>query len=721
MTQPLEQQQEYYIQATAEAPPEQPLVLKQDDVFAVFDRFGDIDSTQYPASGVYHGDTRFLCLSQLLFAGSRPLLLSSSVRRDNVVLAVDLTNPDLYSSDHKLFLARGSLHIYRSQFLWSGALYQRVQIKNFSLQAVRIQLDWNFGADFTDIFEVRGTSRLRHGNRNPPRRENDAVVIHYYGLDGLERRTVIRCPSDPPSLSVEGMHLVTWLEPGTAHSAEVIVAFEQGAQTVDSQKYESGLSRAANRFHDRGSACSVSTTNEQFNAWLERSEADLQMLCTQVQDGIYPYAGTPWFATPFGRDGIWTALECLWTNPAIARGVLRYLTRTQATEVSVEKDSEPGKIIHEAREGEMAALDEIPFGRYYGSVDSTPLYLLLAGAYFKRTGDWDLLEEIWDGIERALDWIDTTGDLDGDGFVEYYRKSKTGLLQQGWKDSVDSIFHRDGTLAEGPIALCEVQGYVYAAKAGLAEVAGMLSGESAAEKLRVEARQLQLRFEDAFWSPELGSYAMALDGEKRRCEVLSSNAGHALYCGIAHKDRAYVVANEFMTDRFYSGWGIRTIAEGESRYNPMSYHNGSVWPHDNAIISAGMSRFGFTELSARVMSGLFQAASSLELSRLPELFCGFRRRSGKMPTLYPTACSPQAWAAGAAFQLLRSCVGLSIDALKRKVILRHPILPDFLDTVYVRNLAVRGAVVDFRLFRSGNTVAVAVDRRVGDLDVLVLT
>ena len=720
MTQPLEQQQQYYIQATVETPPEQPLVLKQDDVFAVFDRFGDIDPMQLPASGVYHGDTRFLCRSQLRFAGSRPLLLSSSVRRDNIVLAVDLTNPDLYSSDNKLFLPRGSLHIYRSQFLWRDALYQRIQIKNFSLQAVEVRLDWEFAADFADIFEIRGTSRLTHGRRNPPRREGDSIVIQYCGLDGLERRTVIRCPTDPHSLSVEGLRLATRLVPAAAHSLEVVVAFEQGGETSRPQDYDSGLSRAAARYEDR-SACSISTSNEQFNAWLQRSDADLQMLSTEMQDGVYPYAGTPWFATPFGRDGIWTALECLWTNPAIARGVLRYLTRTQATGISVEKDSDPGKIIHEAREGEMAAMGEIPFGRYYGSVDSTPLYLMLAGAYFKRTGDRDLLEEIWQGIERALDWVDGPGDVDQDGFVEYYRKSKTGLIQQGWKDSVDSIFHCDGTLAEGPIALCEVQGYVYAAKAGLAEVAGMISGASAAERLRSEASQLRSRFEEAFWSPQLGSYAIALDGEKRRCEVLSSNAGHALYCGIARKDRAYAIAKDFMGDRFYSGWGIRTIAEGEARYNPMSYHNGSIWPHDNAIISGGMSRCGLTELSCRVMNGLFRAAASLELSRLPELFCGFRRRTGKMPTLYPTACSPQAWAAGAAFQLLQSCVGLSINALERKILLRYPVLPDCLETVHVKNLAVGGAVVDFRLFRSGSTVALTVDRRVGELDVLVLT
>ncbi|MCU1338147.1 MAG: amylo-alpha,6-glucosidase [Bryobacterales bacterium] len=721
MSQPLaQQQQQYYILASAEALPETPLVLKHNDVFGVFDRYGDIDTSLQPANGVFFEGTRFLSRSRLRFAASRPLLLSSTVRRDNIVLATDLTNPDLYQEGHGLFLARGSLHIYRSQFLWQDALYQQIEVKNFSREAIEIRLDWEFGADFADIFEVRGTPRERRGQLEPPRRAGDAVIIEYHGLDGLDRRTVIRCPTDPEALHVDGLRWVDYLEPGAALSFEVSVAFERDSEVVETANYESGLAKATARLSDCSAECSIWTSNEQFNAWLHRSDADLRMLCTEMPDGIYPYAGIPWFATPFGRDGIWTALECLWMDPSIARGVLRYLTRTQARTISRQQDAEPGKIIHEAREGEMAALGEIPFGRYYGSVDATPLYLLLASAYYRRTGDRELLEEIWSGVERALAWIDGYGDADRDGFVEYYRKAEGGLIQQGWKDSVDSIFHQNGALAEGPIALSEVQAYVYGAKTGLASIAGILRSKADGDRLMAEASRLQAHFEEAFWLPSLGTYALALDGEKRPCEVRSSNAGHALFCGIARKDRAYAVASSFLTERFYSGWGIRTIAEGEARYNPMSYHNGSIWPHDNAVISAGMSRYGFTELSAKILSGLFQAAASLELSRLPELFCGFQRRIGKMPTWYPTACSPQAWSAASVFSLLKSCVGLSINALDRSLILRYPVLPEFLDTIYMRNLIVGDAVADLRLFRSGNSVAATVERRVGDLDIMVL-
>jgi glycogen debranching enzyme len=368
----------------------------------------------------------------------------------------------------------------------------------------------------------------------------------------------------------------------------------------------------------------------------------------------------------------------------------------------------------------MATLEEIPFGRYYGSVDSTPLYLMLAAAYFKRTGDTAFMNEIWQGIESALAWIDGAGDADRDGFVEYCRQGSTGLVQQGWKDSSDSIFHQDGTPAEPPIALCEVQAYVYAAKMGLAEVAEATGRPGLAQELRLQAEQLRRRFQEQFWSPQLGMYVLALDGKKTPCEVRSSNAGHALYCGISTRDQARQMAEQFLGERFYSGWGIRTIAEREARYNPMSYHNGSIWPHDNAVVAAGLSCCGFTDLAARVMTGLFQAATFFEWSRLPELFCGFRRQVSRRPTWYPTACSPQAWSAGSAFLLLKACLGLSIDAPARRIVLRHPYLPEYLERLDVNNLKVGQAVLDFRVFRTGDSAAFTITRRVGDLEVVIL-
>jgi glycogen debranching enzyme len=720
VTKPIAKHEIHYILASAETPRETELVIKSDDVFGVFDRFGDVDCTERRSDGVYYLGTRFLSKSQLRFAGSRPLLLSSTVRRDNVVLAVDLTNPDLHLPDNELFLPRGSFHIYRSQFLWKDVLYQRIQVKNFSGEGIEVRLNLVFAADFADIFEVRGTPRAHSGTIMPPRRDDDTLRLEYHGLDGVRRRTIIRCPTHPKSLTAEGVTWVEELQPGSDTSLEVSIAFERESESVDTQDYDSCLAKATARFDENASECSIWTSNEQFNAWLRRSEADLRMLSTQMVDGIYPYAGIPWFATPFGRDGILTALECLWMNPTLAQGVLRYLTRTQARTSSSRQDAEPGKIIHEARECEMAVLGEVPFGRYYGSVDATPLYLLLASEYFRRTEDKALIQEIWPALKRALDWVNSDGDADRDGFVEYNRRSERGLVQQGWKDSSDSVFHKDGTLAKPAIALAEVQAYVYAAKLGLSRVAVALRYHEDAEKLLSEAKRLQMQFEECFWSPSLETYVIALDGEKTQCEVRSSNAGHALFCGIAGEERARTLARGFLTERFHSGWGIRTIAEGEARYNPMSYHNGSIWPHDNAVIAAGMSRYGFTELAAQVLAGLFQAAASLELWRLPELFCGFRRGVGKMPTWYPTACSPQAWSAASAFLLLQASIGLSIDAFSRSVTLQYPVLPDFLETVYLRNLKVNDASLDLRLFRSGSSVAATVERRTGEVDVIVL-
>jgi glycogen debranching enzyme len=413
-------------------------------------------------------------------------------------------------------------------------------------------------------------------------------------------------------------------------------------------------------------------------------------------------------------------MQCLWVAPAMARGVLSFLTATQARESSAEQDAEPGKILHEAREGEMAALGEIPFRRYYGSVDATPLYLMLAGAYYRRTGDLEFIESIWPGIELALQWVDRYGDIDGDGFVEYHRRSPKGLVQQGWKDSQDSIFHADGTLADSPIALCEVQGYVYSAKRGIAEVAAALERPEVSRRLWEDAHLLRERFEQAFWCERISSYALALDAAKRQCEVRASNAGHCLFAGIASQERARAVSGQLTSECFFNGWGIRTIAEGEARYNPMSYHDGSVWPHDNSLIAAGFAEYRLTGLAAKVMAGLFEAATLFELDRLPELFCGFARRAGKSPTSYPVACSPQAWSAGAAFLLLQSSIGLSIDAVRKRIILTRPVLPEFLEQVRVRNIVVGQASVDLMLFRSGPAVAVTVERRDGEVDVIVL-
>ena len=690
--------------------------LKHGDAFAVLDSYGDIGTVQDTAEGLFYHDTRYLSHYELRIEGKRPLLLSSAMHEDKAALSVDLTNPDVSLGEHDKLL-RDTIFLERTKFIWKAVCYERINIKNYDRLRRRLRLDILFGADFHDLFEVRGTKRPRQGRQTAhPHRPNRAE-FRYEGLDGIERRTNLHFNPAPKRLDSKRATFELEVGPGEQTSVFVNVSCEEGEVTGLGDFFLAYRDARRARRSATSKIATVTSSNGLFNEVACRATSDVYTLITRTDMGPYPYAGIPWFSTIFGRDGIITAMFLLWTDPSVARGVLRTLAATQADAFDPKSDAQPGKILHERRYSEMANLGEVPFRRYYGTVDATPLFVMLAGMYFERTGDRDTLSEIWPSIEAALRWIDEHGDRDGDGFVEYYRETDSGLANQGWKDSYDSIFHADGALAEGPIALCEVQGYVYAAKRSIAAVAARLGFRKLALKLGSEAEDLRERFEKAFWCSDVGTYALALDGAKRPCRVRSSNAGHALFTGIADPQRARRTADTLMNRDAFSGWGIRTIAQGEARYNPMSYHNGSVWPHDNALIGLGFARYGFKAEAARVFEGLFDAATHQESRRLPELFCGFMRRPNGAPTAYPVACSPQAWSAAASFGLLAACVGLEMVHERNQIRFREPVMPDFLDEVVIRSLRLGGSRVDVRLHRYGQDVTANVLSREGSLRV----
>jgi glycogen debranching enzyme len=695
--------------------------LKHDDTFIVLDSHGDIGASAGGPDGLFNADTRYLARLEMVLEDVQPLLLGSNLRDDNSALTVDLTNSDVYRNG-RLVLQKDTLHIVRSIFLWRGTAYQRIGLQNHGDGPASFDLTLLFDNDFADLFEVRGERRPRRGVGSSKLLGPTDVVLEYSGLDAQSRITALHFDPRPTRLSVNAATYHFDLAPKQTTSLFVAVSCNKPIMHKPAPFFRGLLAHRREMRRSTAGAASIETSNDIFNEVLCQAMADLNMLMTETPQGRYPYAGIPWYSTTFGRDGLITALQMLWVDPRIAEGVLKRLAFFQAREVDPRADAEPGKILHEMRGGEMAALGEVPFAQYYGSVDSTPLFVLLAGHYFERTGDEATLAELWPSIEAALQWIDGPGDPDGDGFIEYQRATEKGLANQGWKDSFDAVFHADGRLAERHIALCEVQGYVFAAKRLLARVARRLGFADRADRLDAEAEQLQERFEEAFWCEELGTYALALDGAKQPCRVRTSNAGQLLFTGIVREDRARRVAADLMSQKFFSGWGIRTVARGEARYNPMSYHDGSIWPHDNALIALGFARYGLKHSVAHLFKGLFDAASYMDLRRLPELFCGFQRERRRGPVLYPVACAPQAWASATPFTLLEAALGLEFDAVRGEIRLRDPRLPEFLNEVVLRDLRLGASSVDLRVRRHDGEVSLEVLRTRGQIQVsIVLT
>ena len=689
-----------------------PHVLKHGECFAVFDAWGDAGAAPHAAEGLFFEDTRYISYLVLAINGARPLVLSSAVRDDNSALVVDMAGPP--AQGDQVRPTGDVVHLLKTISVGDEGLVLHLEMRNFAMVSASLQVAFEFDADFVDVFELRGTPRQKRGRRLDDETANDKAILAYAGRDDIIRRTRIGFMPPPSQVLNRRAQWHIELPPKGTWSATLSAQCERSEKS--SRRPAGAPPPSERRVPER---TEIRTDSEPFNEVIARSRADIDMLITETSQGPVAYAGLPWFSTSFGRDALITAFECLWLDPMLAVGTLRYLATTQATAIDKDADAEPGKILHETRKGEMSMLGEVPFRRYYGSVDATPLFVMLAAAYHAETGDVALIHEIWPNIEAALAWMSGYGDADGDGFLEYDRRSINGLVNQGWKDSGDAIFHADGRLVEPPVTLAEVQAYAYAAFRGAAVLAGVLGQVHRQSELTAAAAKLQRAFEAAFWIEDLDTYALALDGGKRPCRVRTSNAGQVLFGGIASAQRARRVANTLMTPRLFSRWGIRTVADDEVRYNPMSYHDGSVWPHDNGLIAMGFGRYGLKQPIVALLDALSEAARFMPMRRLPEFFCGFARRSGIGPTVHPAACAPQAWASASVIGMLGALLGVSLDPAGHQVLLREPVLPAGINRMMLSNLRLGSATMDLQLQRRGEGVDVRVVRRDGEIDVVV--
>jgi glycogen debranching enzyme len=697
------------------------LAVKEGDVFLYSDREGNLEEGDNEGLGLYASDTRFLSRFRMRVSGRDPVLLSSSSERA-YMSHVDLTNPDLFV-DGTVAVPQQTLNIRRIRAI-KGRLFERARIKNYNAFPVELDLEFTFAADFADIFEVRGMTSEARGTLEPTEIDASSIRFRYLGLDRVRRITQVEFAPPPDRVEERddgvlatfrvrldayqtklfGVTVLPIVEPERPQPKEFDVAVHELRRSYEEWERDS---------------TQVLTDNEVYDQMLNRCLRDLRALYTTTSEGAFLAAGIPWYVTLFGRDSMIASHQMLMISPEPARQVLEILAASQGTKEDDWRDEQPGKILHELRTGELARAGIVPHSPYYGSVDSTPWFLILLGQYFRWTGDEAFVRSMLPNAEAALGWIDRYGDLDGDGFVEYETRSPSGIRNQGWKDSWDSIVHADGRLAEPPIALAEVQAYVYLAKLRIADAFSALGYRSRASDLVEQAATLRKRFNEAFWMEDEGFFAGALDADKRQVRTIVSNPGHGLYCDIVDREKAELLSRRLLTSDMFSGWGIRTMSMEAAAYNPMSYHNGSVWPHDNALIAAGLKRYGFPRWTNRVATALFDAAIYADYLRLPELFCGFTRRSPNRPVSYPVACSPQAWAAGAPFLMLQAMLGVSARGDEGLLTVNQPQLPPWLNTVELRNLRVGDSRLSLVFRREGEITSFSLLSREGDVRVVM--
>ena len=663
---------------------------------------GDITPPGAPDVGFFHDDTRFLSRLELKVGGNRTVVLSSSEEK-TFASKIELTTGAL-SQINSFDLPENTVHIRRQQLLASDLLYDSITFSNFNLAPAELLIEIAFEADFVDVFQVRGCGRQRSGHYYKPIVRGDCLIFFYRGLDNVTRETVVRFQT-PPDEVENNVARWNWNVPASQFRELLnTVSCRVGGESrrSNSKGVVHGFRERRDSFRDwEEQSTSFESSNDIFDEAMRTCIADFHALQIPDGDEHVVAAGIPWFATMFGRDSLIAAYQSLLLNPKLASETLRVLARYQGKQFNDWLDEEPGKIPHEYRTGEMTRAGEMPFGPYYGSVDATPLFLIVLSETFNWTGDEKLVQDLLPAARAALNWIERYGDLDGDGFVEYKRRSSRGLTNQGWKDSWDANMHRDGSVANPPIALVEVQGYCYEAQYRMSQLLRLFGDPQNADRLRKSATELAKKIEKSFWMPSESFYAMGLDGEKRPLEVISSNAGHLLFTRAIGRERARLVVERFMREDMQSGWGWRTLAASERVFNPLSYHRGSVWPHDNSLIAHGMALYGFREPVQQIFDSLYHAALTFRDYRLPELFCGVQRHQHDEPVHYPVSCSPQAWASGAFFLLLTSVLGLRPSASRKELNIVNPVLPEWLDFLRIRNLRIGKSRVSLEFTRQG--------------------
>ena len=676
-------------------------VIKDGDIFLLIDQAGNIIKDADAQYGLYTKDTRFLNKYSLFVNNKKPIVFSFKII-ENYMSEICLINQNVRKIENAKIL------IKRKQLISDGIVYDRISVTNSHLSSLKIKITLKIEADYLDIFQVRNyVKEKRLGTILNPRKIKNGFILGYIGKDGIKRETELKILGGEGEIYKDRIEFSFKLK--HKQEKELTIAI---IPRIESQKLINksiiNFERARKRLKSdlkkwKENSLIINTDNDNFNRIIDRSLLDLKLLQTNLGEGFMPMAGIPWFAVPFGRDSIIASLQTLMLNTKIAQGTLKTLIHFQGKEVNKDKEEEPGKIMHEIRFGELARLNLIPHTPYYGTIDATPLFLILAVEYFHWTGDLKFIKKILPHLQAALDWIDKYGDVDHDGYVEYNPQSKRWAVNQGWKDSRDSSVHQDGSLAIPPIALVEVQGYVYKAKKGMAEIFSYLGEKDTAGKLEKEAQELKVKFNRDFWMGDRKYFAFGLDYQKKQIASITSNPGNCLYSGIIEEDKAEAVAKKLFSDELFSGWGIRTMGRKEIGYDPMSYHNGSVWPHDNSIIIAGLIRYNYWIKAIKIIDGFVKAAQYFKDNRLPELFCGFSLKEVKSLVKYPFACSPQAWSSGSIYLIIQSLLGIEADAINDKIHL-NPILPEGINKVEVKNLKIGNNKINLVVIKENNCV-----------------